>query len=161
MPKTKFQNFIFTLIMALVMVYAMICYNISLETGGMRNEVFLMALQELKIMWPVAVVLELFIYDRLARKLAFRFITPGKDSPIFVILSISAMIVCLMCPSMSLAATLLFKHPGREAAAVWIQTTAMNFPMALCWQIFFCGPFVRLIFRCIFRKQLKQSNTPQ
>ena len=145
MPKTKFQNFIFTVMMALVMVYAMICYNISLET----------ALQELKIMWPLAVALELFVYDRLSKKLAFRFVTPGKDSPIFVILSVSSMIVCLMCPSMSLAAALLFKHPGSEAAAVWLQTTVMNFPMALCWQIFFCGPFVRLVFRRVFRKQLK------
>ena len=29
MPKTKFQNIIFTLLMAFVMVYAMVCYNIA------------------------------------------------------------------------------------------------------------------------------------
>lgn len=29
--KTRFQNVIFTLIMAFVMVYAMICYNINLH----------------------------------------------------------------------------------------------------------------------------------
>ena len=40
MPKTKFQNIIFTLIMAFIMVYAMICYNISLNKGQMSNEVF-------------------------------------------------------------------------------------------------------------------------
>lgn len=161
MPQTKFQNFIFTVLMALVMVYAMICYNISLETGGMSNQVFLMALGELKIMWPLAIILELFVFDRVSKKLAFRFVAPGKDRPILVILSISSMIVCLMCPSMSLAATLLFKHPGREAVAVWMQTTVMNFPMALCWQIFFCGPFVRLLFRTIFRKQLKKNTTQE
>lgn len=42
MPKTKFQNVIFTLMMAFLMVYAMICYNISLNIGGMSNQVFLM-----------------------------------------------------------------------------------------------------------------------
>ena len=31
MPKTKFQNVIFTLMMAFLMVYAMICYNIFPE----------------------------------------------------------------------------------------------------------------------------------
>ena len=31
MPKTRLQNIIFTLIMAFVMVYAMVCYNIALE----------------------------------------------------------------------------------------------------------------------------------
>ena len=31
MPKTKFQEVIFTIMMVFVMVYAMICYNIALE----------------------------------------------------------------------------------------------------------------------------------
>ena len=47
MPKTRFQNVVFTLLMAFVMVYAMICYNIALNTGSLRNEVFLMAFHEL------------------------------------------------------------------------------------------------------------------
>ena len=33
--------------MVFVMVYAMICYNISLNMGGMSNEVFLAAFHEL------------------------------------------------------------------------------------------------------------------
>lgn len=36
MPKNKFQEVIFTIMMVFVMVYAMICYNISLNMG--RNE---------------------------------------------------------------------------------------------------------------------------
>lgn len=31
MPKTKFQEVIFTIIMAFFMVYAMICYNTALN----------------------------------------------------------------------------------------------------------------------------------
>ena len=62
--------------------------------------------------------------------------------------------VCVMCPLMSLVATLLFKHPGNQIAAVWLQTFAVNFPMALCFQLFFCGPFVRMLFRRIFAGQL-------
>ena len=69
MPKTKLQNIIFTLLMALVMVYAMICYNIALDKGGLSNEVFLLAFHELVIMWPVAVILELFVVEKLAQKL--------------------------------------------------------------------------------------------
>ncbi len=41
MPKTKFQNVIFTLMMSFLMVYAMICYNIALNIKGMNNQVFL------------------------------------------------------------------------------------------------------------------------
>lgn len=33
MPKNKFQEVIFTIIMVFFMVYAMICYNISLNQG--------------------------------------------------------------------------------------------------------------------------------
>ena len=50
MPKTKLQNVFFTILMAFLMVYAMICYNISLNIGGMTNQVFLMAFGEMKIM---------------------------------------------------------------------------------------------------------------
>lgn len=31
MPQTKFQDFIYTVIMVPVMVYAMVCYNIALD----------------------------------------------------------------------------------------------------------------------------------
>ena len=62
MPKTKLQNVFFTILMAFLMVYAMICYNISLSIGGMTNQVFLMAFGEMKIMWPAAIILEFFVF---------------------------------------------------------------------------------------------------
>ena len=93
MPKNLFQNVIFTLMMSFLMVYVMICYNISLNIGGMSNKVFLMAFGEMKIMWPVAFLLEFFIVDKLAHALAFRMVTPN-DRPIVITLAISAMIIC-------------------------------------------------------------------
>ena len=50
MPKTKFQEVIFTIIMVFFMVYAMICYNTALNIGEMKNEVFLSAFKELSFM---------------------------------------------------------------------------------------------------------------
>ncbi len=146
LPQNKFQDVIFTIFMAFVMVYAMICYNIALGVGGLQNFVFIAAIKEIIIMWPIAVALELLFVGKLAQKLAFRFVTPGKDPMIMMILGISAMSVCLMCPLMSCVATILFKHAGAEFVAVWFQTTALNFPMALCWQIFIAGPLVRNVF---------------
>lgn len=153
MPKTKFQNTIFTIMMALAMVYAMICYNIALNRLGMTNDIFLLAFHELIIMLPVAFILEFFFVEKLALFLAFRIVRPD-DRPIFIQLAISSMIVCLMCPMMSLVATVLFKNPGNKIISMWLQTTVMNFPMAFFWQIFFAGPCVRLLFRTIFKKQL-------
>lgn len=42
MPKTKFQDFIYTLIMVIVMVYAMVCYNVAINMGSLNNTVFLL-----------------------------------------------------------------------------------------------------------------------
>jgi hypothetical protein len=139
--------------MVLAMVYAMICYNIAINKMGMSNEIFLLAFHELIIMSPVAFILEFFVVEKLALFLAFRIVKPN-DRPIFIQLTISSMIVCLMCPTMSFVATLLFKHPGNQIIPIWLQTTAINFPMAFFWQIFFAGPFVRLLFRTIFKRQL-------
>ena len=157
MPKTKLQNIIFTLIMAFVMVYAMVCYNIALDKGGMTNEIFLLAFYEIPIMWPVACILEYFVVEKLSRKLAFRMVSP-EDKPIFITLAISSMIVCVMCPVMSLVASLLFYLlPGRAAwsdfPAVWAGTVMKNFPMAFFWNMFAAAGLTRVIFRLIFRRK--------
>jgi hypothetical protein len=157
LPQNKLQDVFFTALMAFVMVYAMICYNIALNVGGLQNFVFAAAFSEMLIMWPIAVALELLFVGKLAQILAFRFVKPGKDPQIMIILAISSMSVCLMCPFMSLAATILFKDAGSEFVAVWLQTTALNFPMALCWQVFFAGPLVRNIFGFIM-KALGKAN---
>lgn len=154
MPKTKLQNVIFTIIMAVLMVYGMIVYNVALSTGGVTNQTFLLALHELPIMTPIAFVLEFFVVERLATRLAFSFMRP-TDRPQFITYAISTMIVCIMCPTMSLIATLLFKEPS---FGTWVQTFGLNMPVALIWQLLYCGPLTQLIFRALFRRQLATAN---
>ncbi|MFR1617115.1 MAG: hypothetical protein ACLSUM_07075 [Dysosmobacter welbionis] len=38
---------------------------------------------------------------------------------------------------------------GDRVGALWLQTVVCNFPMAFFWQIFFCGPLVRRLFRLL------------
>ena len=152
MPKNKFEDVVFTIIMATCMVYGMVVYNIALNTGGVTNATFLMALHELLIMVPVAFILEFFVVGKLAPMLAFKVMKP-TDRPQFITYAISICICCIMCPIMSLVATILFKDT--KTFGVWVQTWALNFPMALLYQLFYCGPFVRLIFRTIFRRNEK------
>lgn len=150
MPKTKFEDAIYTIIMATIMVYGMIVYNVALNTGGVSGQTFLLATHEMIIMVPVAFVLEFFIVGKIAQKLAFTVMKP-TDRPQFITYAISICICCIMCPLMSLVATILFKDT--KTFATWVQTWAMNFPMAICYQMFYCGPLVRLIFRAIFREK--------
>jgi hypothetical protein len=149
MPKNKFQDVIFTAIMAIIMVYGMIVYNVAINTGEVAGYTFLAATHELVYMAPIAFVLEFFIVGGLARKLAFTVMKP-TDKPQFITYAISICICCIMCPVMSLIATFLFKEPS---FGTWVKTWAMNFPMAICYQMFYCGPLVRLIFRTIFREK--------
>lgn len=155
MPKNKFQDVVLTIIMATVMVYGMVVYNVALNTGGVTGQTFLLALHELPIMVPIAFILEFFIVGKLARALAFSVMKP-TDRPQFITYAISICICCIMCPTMSLVATILFKDT--HTFGTWIQTWAMNFPMALLYQLFYCGPFVRLIFRTIFREKNTENE---
>lgn len=139
MPEKKLENFVFTVIMAFLMVYAMICYTIALNIGGMKDTVFLMVFHELIIMWSVAIILEMFIMEKPVMALTSRVVTEDMMF-FFIVLARCALTVCLMCPSMSLVATFLFKEYHEVGlVSVFLQTAAFNFPMALCWQIFFAG----------------------
>lgn len=152
MPKNKFQDAVFTAIMSTIMVYGMVVYNVALHTGEMNGTTFLIATKELYIMVPVAFVLEFFVVGKLAQKLAFTVVRP-TDRPQFITFAISTCICCIMCPVMSFIATILFQD---FSIATWIKTWVCNFPMAICYQMFYCGPFVRLIFRCLFREKNKK-----
>ena len=47
MPKTKFQDLIFSFIMIIIMVYGMIFYNALTETSTITNTIFLECLKRL------------------------------------------------------------------------------------------------------------------
>ena len=87
MPKNKFQDVVLTAIMATIMVYGMVVYNVALATGGLTAESFLLALYELPIMVPIAFVLEFFAVGKIARRLAF---TVDRSSSPMPFLSASA-----------------------------------------------------------------------
>ena len=140
------------------MVYAMVCHNIALSNGSMQNWVFVAALHELPLMGALAFVLDFFVVGHLAKKIAMRLVSMEQEHPFHLVLAISAVSVAFMCPLMSLAATIFFQHAGTQLISVWLQTTALNFPMALCWQLFFAGPLVRFVFRQLFRQSAVRTK---
>lgn len=160
MPKNWFQEIIFTILMVLVMVYAMICYNIAMEFGELTNTVFLIAFDELWYMGLIAFGLDFLLVGFLTKKISFKLIKEKYRNSFTLTLSISVLSVCFMCPIMSFFATLIIKQPSLvNFFATWIQTSIINFPMALLWQLFIAGPLVRFIFRLIFvRKNNKLQN---
>ena len=150
MPKTKFQSFIFTLIMVFCMVFCMTVYNIAVETGGLKYQIFLMAIKDMWLEYVIVFFLVFFFVSKAAQKLAFRIVDPKNDKPIFIILSIQSFTVMLVVPLITLIATFIHKGFTTDWFVQWITTAAVCFPAAYCLQIFFVGPFVRFIFRKIF-----------
>ncbi len=157
MPTTKFQSFIFTLIMVFCMVFSMTTYTIALNMGDLTYQVFSLAIREMWVEYVVVFLLIFFVVSPSALKLARIHFTPGQDKPIFMMVSIQCATVCLIVPMITLFAT--FYHNGFEANwfCQWIRLAASCFPVALCLQVFFIGPFVRMVFRHIFHKQLAKQ----
>ena len=60
-------------------------------------------------------------------------------------------ILSLIVTFFSIAA--LYILLNAQFLAIWIQTTVMNFPMALLLQFFFAGPITRRIFGALFREK--------
>ena len=157
MPKTKFQDFIFTIIMIIVMVYAMVCYNIAIDKG-VGNDIFLLALHELPVMGVIGFLLEFFAVGKLAQKITFKHFDPKSTNPFLITVMISSVTVAFMCPLMSFIASLLFGFTGAgDIVPNFLKICVRNFPMALCWQLFYAGPFVRFVFRLLFKKQLQND----
>ena len=157
MPKTKFQSIIFSILMVFVMVYIMTIYTISLKFGSLNYEVFYLAIKEMWLEYLVVFCLIFFLITNTAKKLAFRIIQPGSMPPIFTILSIQCFTVCQIVPIITLFATLVHNGLTRDWFCQWLQLAVLCFPMALCTQLFFAGPLVRLIFRTIFKEKSEQD----
>ena len=147
--------------MTFFMVLAMELYNTGLRMGGLTNQGILFSFQEMGIIFPICFAMGFGLVDRIAPKIAFRMVVPGKDNALWVTLVRASVTVAFMCPIMSFWATLIFKQPGNEFLPVWLQTVVCNFPMAFFWQIFFCGPLVRLIFRTIFHPEHQENRSEQ
>ena len=151
MPKTKLENAFFTLITSGLMIFIMGVYNVALHTGGLKYSTFIYAAHSFLPEWIIGFLLALFIAGRAAKHLAFKVAAP-QDRAIFIILCIQTFTVCIMVPLMSMVGTIEQSGITADLPVIWLQTAAVNFIMALPLQIFWVGPFCRLVFRAVFRR---------
>ena len=155
MPKTKFQNIIFTLITVILMTYSMIVYNIAINSSnGLVNQTFFIALQEFSVKCIVVFVLAYFVTSPIAKKLSFRIVNPKEDKQIFIILTIQTFTVLVMVCLMSIYALFAQHLINSNFICNYLVLYFKNFIMAYPLQIFFVGPLARNLFRIIFKKQL-------
>lgn len=165
MIKSKKQGIIFGIIMSYAMAYGMEVYNVAIKMGfdlqaggfsNMTNIVFWEALKEALYMGVFVFIFSNLWGNRIGAGFAARHSNPEKDNPYICQLLRQGGTVAVMCPTMSLVASILFNVILGGAAvtnlpAIWVGTVLKNFPMAFFWNFFAAAPFSHWIFGKIFR----------
>ena len=166
MPKTKAQGIIFGIIMSYAMAIGMEVYNIAikmgftLSPGGLSNmtlAVFPAALLEATYMGAFVFLFSNLWGNRIGAGFAAKVCDPAKDNPYFCRIMRQAGTIAIMCPTMSLVASILFNvilagQPLLQLPAIWVGTLFKNFPMAFFWNMFAAAPFTHWLFGKIFRQ---------
>ena len=158
MPQTKFQGIVFALIMGFCMVYCMTAYNLALQAGDLTYSIFLRAIREMWLEFVIIFFLESLVITKISARLAHRIIDPQKYPPIFFTLAMQSFTVCLTVPIITLIVTFLYHGVSADWFVLWIKQAVICFPMAFVLQIFFVGPFVRLVFRKLFSIKLHPAR---
>ena len=173
MPRTRTQGIIFGLIMSYAMAIGMEVYNIAIKMGfnlnmggfsSMTNAVFPAALVEASYMGLFVFLFSTLYGNRAGAAFAKKVSDPGKDNPYFCQLMRQAGTIAVMCPTMSMVASILFnvilaKQPITQLPAIWVGTVIKNFPMACFWNMFAAAPFTRWIFGKLFAKENAEQKT--
>ena len=107
-----------------------------------------------------AYVLEITFGSPCSFKLACKVFDPGKNHPMMFETAIICATVGLMCPAMSFLAAFMYYpyYAGFNIftlLANWLKLVCFNFPFAFFTQLFFIQPFVRTLFKTIFKKDIK------
>lgn len=166
MPKNKTQGVIFGILMSVTMAVGMEVYNVAWKMGyptmpggfsNMTNDVFPAALAEAAYMWLFVELLSSLYGNRVGTGLASRLVSPERDGAFLSQLVRQGCTVLVMCPSMSLVASVLFNvvlagNPVAQLPAIWVGTVIKNFPMALLWNVFAAAPLSRLLLRTAFAR---------
>ena len=165
MPRTKFQGIIFGIIMSYCMAIGMEVYNIAIKMGfpmqpggfsSMTNAVFPAALLEASYMGLFVFLFSNLWGNRFGAAFAVKRTDMTKDNPYFCMLMRQAGTIVVMCPTMSMVASILFNvilagQPVSQLPAIWVGTVIKNFPMAFFWNMFAAAPFSRWLFGKLFR----------
>lgn len=154
MGQTKFQKFIFTLMMCFFMVLGMTTYNIILNEGFHSN-LLNNLLKDFWLGFIVALLLDIFIVGKLAKPLAFKIVKPNKETKqIKIIIAISSCMVVGMVLFMSMFGAIVSSGFTIAALKLYPLCILRNFIMALPLNLLIVSPIVRFIFNKMFPVKL-------
>ena len=165
MPGSKKEAIVFGLIMSYTMTYGMEVYNNAIQQGfqaapgglsGLTYSVFLNALRECLFMGAIVFAVSGLFGNRLGARIADRYWEKGMPLSLYPLLRQGGTIA-VMCPTMSLIASILFSvilggASPLQLPAIWVGTLLKNFPMAFFWNLFAAAPFTRKTTALLFQR---------
>ncbi len=182
MPRNQFQRMVFAFLTVLITVHAYVFFSLYVIHGttltaanqsgsvlsAIKNQGGVYMFGSYLPIWAViliefcfAFLLENIMGSPLSFKLASRVFDPRKNHPMIFETAIICATVGLMCPAMSLIAAIIY-YPYNYVdfniftmLADWLKLVCFNFPFAFFTQLFFIQPFVRTIFKLLFRKDIE------
>lgn len=180
MPRNQFQRCVFALLTVIITVHAYVFYSLYVVNGSalMAASGESSVLAAINAMggvymlgrscpiWAVVVLefvlaycLEIFMGSPCSFRLARKVFDPRRNHPMLFETAIICATVGLMCPAMSFIAAWLY-YPYYAVfnlltlLANWLKLVCFNFPFAFFTQLFFIQPFVRTVFKFLFRKDI-------
>ena len=184
MPRTQFQRMIFALLTVIITVHGYVFYSLYVVNGNTLMEItgessVLRAINAqggvymfgfMVPIWAVVLIefclaysLECLLGSPLSLKLIFRIFDPQKVHPVLFETAIICATVAIMCPAMSFLAAFLY-YPYYAGFRVltflanFLKLVCFNFPFAYFSQLFFIQPFVRTLFKLLFRKKVIRAD---
>lgn len=180
MPRNQFQRMVFAFLTVLVTVHAYVFYSLYVVNGSTLMKVnqadsvihainaqggvymigrFMPIWAVILIEFCFAYSLEVIMGSPCSFKLACKVFDPRKNHPMLFETAIICATVGLMCPAMSFIAAWLYYpyYAGFNIwtlLANWLKLVCFNFPFAYFTQLFFIQPFIRTIFKFLFRKDI-------
>ena len=174
MIQSRAQRILFGVLMSYSMALGMELYNtalnlgIQLQPGGLSHltmTAFTGALRETVFMGAIVFVVSNLWGNRIGAHFAQKRCDPAKDNPYFCQLLRQGGTVAIMCPSMSLFASILFQvifggAPLTDLPLIWVGTILKNFPMAFFWNFFASAPFCHWVLGLFFPQKTAAAPSP-
>ncbi len=157
--------------MSYLMAYGMEVYNVAIRFGthisaggfsDLSPIVFLEAAKEASFMGLFVFVFSSLFGNRIGASFAAKRVDPSRDNPYVCMLLRQAGTIAIMCPTMSLVASILFGVvlggvQLSQLPSLWIGTVIKNYPMAFFWNMFGAAPLTRLLFQLIFQPDKRKA----
>ncbi|MDE5984609.1 MAG: hypothetical protein K2H13_05090 [Eubacterium sp.] len=184
MPRNQFQRMVFALITVVITVHAYVFYSLYVVNGttlmnitGEDSVIHAINAQggvymfgKMLPIWAIILIefvcayaLECVMGSPCSFKLASKVFDIRKTNPVIFETAIICATVGLMCPAMSFLAA-WFYYPYYSDFSIWtllanwLKLVCFNFPFAFFTQLFFIQPFVRAVFKLLFKKDIEKQK---